>query len=90
MNNKEIALAILHIRPNSEFTVFDDDIENLIWLDEKQTKPTKSEIESGWLAYQAKIEADKVEALAKRAAAEAKLAAIGLSADDLKALGLRV
>ena len=36
----------------------------------------------------ARIEADKAQAAAKKATAEAKLAALGLNADDLKALGL--
>ena len=36
----------------------------------------------------ARIEAEKAEAVAKKTAAEAKLAALGLDADDLKALGL--
>jgi hypothetical protein len=36
----------------------------------------------------AQIEADKAEALAKKVLAEAKLAALGLSSDDLRALGL--
>ena len=36
----------------------------------------------------ARIEAERAEAVAKKTAAEAKLAALGLDADDLKALGL--
>ena len=40
---------------------------------------------AAYLAQQAQVEADKQ---AARAAAEAKLAALGLDADDLKALGL--
>ena len=35
------------------------------------------------------VKASKAEVVAKRAAAEAKLAALGLTADDLKALGLQ-
>ena len=34
------------------------------------------------------VKASKAEVVAKRAAAEAKLGALGLTADDLKALGL--
>lgn len=85
MQNYEILKAIQHIKPDAEFVLTGDE---LTWLDSKQTKPTNAEIESGWLAYQAKIEADKAEAAAKKEAAEAKLAALGLDADDLKALGL--
>jgi hypothetical protein len=85
MQNSEKLKAIQHIRPDSEFVLTEG---VLTWLDSEQTKPTDAEIESGWVAYQAKIEADKAEAAAKKEAAEAKLAALGLDADDLKALGL--
>lgn len=85
MNHQEITLALNFIRPKAEWSLTDDE---LLWLDTNQDKPTKSEIEAGWIAYQAKVEADKAEVAAKKAAAEAKLAALGLTADDLKALGL--
>lgn len=85
MNHYEKGKAILFIRPNAEFVLTGDDLE---WLDQNQSEPTQDEIQSGWVAYQAKLEADKVEAAAKKAAVEAKLAKLGLDADDLKALGL--
>ena len=85
MQNSEKLKAIQHIRPDSEFVLTDD---VLTWLDKEQTEPTNAEIEAGWVAYQAKVEADKAEATAKKASAEAKLVALGLTADDLKALGL--
>ena len=85
MQNYEILKAIQHIKPNAEFVLTGDE---LTWLDTKQTKPTEAEIEAGWVAYQAKIEADKAEAAAKKSAAEAKLEALGLTPEDLKALGL--
>jgi hypothetical protein len=49
---------------------------------------SKKEFEAGFAKYDAwKAEQDAVKTAAK-AAAEAKLAALGLDADDLKALGL--
>ena len=83
--HQEKVNVIKSIRPFAEFILTGDE---LIWLDSKQTKPTDEEIEAGKVAYQAKVEADKTEAATKKAAAEAKLAALGLTADDLKALGL--
>ena len=83
--HEEKVNVIKFIRPLAEFILTGDE---LTWLDTKQTQPTDAEIEAGWVAYQAKIEADKAEAAAKKAAAEAKLAALGLTSDDLKALGL--
>lgn len=85
MNHSDKVKAIQHIRPNAEFVLSGEDLE---WLDKKQARPTDEDIAAGWISYQAKIEADKVEADAKKKTAEAKLAALGLTADDLKALGL--
>ncbi len=49
---------------------------------------TKAQFEAGFAQYDAwKAEQDEAKAQAK-ASAEAKLAALGLTADDLKALGL--
>ena len=85
MEHSEKVKAIKFIRPGAEFILRGDDLD---WLDNEQTKPTDEQIESGWVAYQAKIERDKTEAEAKRAAALAKLEALGLDEDDLKAIGL--
>ena len=85
MNDLDKVAAIRNIRPNSEFVIRGGVLE---WLDTNQTQPTEEEIEAGWIAYQAKVEADKAETEAKKEAAEAKLAALGLTSDDLKALGL--
>jgi hypothetical protein len=81
----DLVQAILFIRPEAEFVVRNMEIE---WLDKKQTQPTDEEIAEGLIAYKAKLEADKVDKAAKKASAEAKLAALGLTAEDLKALGL--
>lgn len=85
MNQSDKVKAIKYIRPDAEFVIRENKLE---WLDTKQTQPTEEEIEAGWIAYQAKVEADKAEAEAKKEAAQAKLAALGLTPDDLKALGL--
>ena len=85
LNHEQIAASLCHIRPGAEYLIRDVSIE---WLDTKQTEPTQAEIETGWIAYQeAQTQAEADKAVAK-AAAEAKLAALGLTADDLKALGL--
>jgi hypothetical protein len=85
MKHEDIVNAIQFIRPNAEFLLNGDEIQ---WLDKKQVKPTDAEIEAGLVGYQAKVEADKADAVAKKESAQAKLEALGLTADDLKALGL--
>jgi hypothetical protein len=85
MEHNEIVSAIQFIRPTAIFSLFDN---NLVWLDENQTEPTDKEIEKGWLDYQSARSAAQATKAAEKAAATAKLAALGLTEDDLKALGL--
>jgi hypothetical protein len=76
-----IIKAIQKLRPNAEVTIIDNDYENAIWHNLKGDVPTKAELNQALLD----IENEK---LAARAVAEAKLEALGLTSDDLKALGL--
>lgn len=85
MEHNDKVATIQFIRPSAEFVLRGDDIE---WLDTVQSQPTETEIEEGWIAYQAKVEADKAEAAAKKTAAQSKLEKLGLTLDDLKALDL--
>jgi len=73
--------------PNTQWTLDGDDYEGLTWLSETK-KPTKNELDSQWQDVLDKIEAKKAAKKAKRESALAKLAALGLEQDDLKALGL--
>ena len=85
MKHNDKVNAILFIRPEANFQLVGD---KLIWQDENQTEPTESEIEAGLVAYKKAQEAElKVKNQAK-AAAQAKLAALGLTVEDLQALGL--
>lgn len=84
MQHDDKAKAIQFIRPNAEFVLRGDELE---WLDANQTQPTEQEIADGFIAYQAKLESDQIDAENKKMIAENKLAALGLTADDLKALG---
>lgn len=85
MDHNEIISAITFIRPNAQFVLRGEDLE---WLDEEQTEPTKKEIQTGFNDFKA---AQKAQAEAKaqaKAQAEAKLAKLGLTTEDLRALGL--
>jgi len=73
--------------PNTQWTLDGDDYEGLTWLSETK-KPTKNELDSQWQDVLDKIEAKKAAKKAKRESALAKLAALGLEQDDVKALGL--
>lgn len=73
--------------PDAQWILNGDDYEGLIWISESK-KPTKTELDGLWSDVLQELDNEKQEALDKKAAAKAKLAALGLTADDLKALGL--
>ena len=80
--------AIRLLKPNSEFTFNDQDYSTINWIVLEGSAPTQSEIDTA--IEQIKVEeaqAEVTKATAK-ATAQAKLAALGLTTDDLRALGL--
>lgn len=74
--------------PGVEYTINDEnDFDSILW-NSGTPAITKTQFEAGFAQYDAwQAEQDAAIAAAK-AAAEAKLEALGLTADDLKALGL--
>ena len=79
--------VLRYLRPNGGWSIRGEDFTTAKF-DDWVEPVTKEEFEASfeltdtWLAQQ------EAEAAAKKAAAEAKLAALGLTTDDLKALGL--
>jgi len=78
---------ILKRRYQAEWSITNEDYESLIWYS-KTPKPTQSELDELSDEVDLQIEAEIKAKADKKNAAEAKLAALGLTADDLKALGL--
>lgn len=74
-----LAKALISLRPGKEFTFENDDISTVRWNDPTVVTPTVEEIE----AELARLDQEKAD---KKAAAEAKLAALGLTPEDFKAL----
>ena len=74
-----LADALKSLRPGKEFTYDNDDLSTVRWNDPSVVTPSQEEIDAE-LAQLAQVEADK------KAAAEAKLAALGLTPEDIKAL----
>ena len=73
--------------PGVEYIIYGDDYDSINWYN-KPAAITKAQFEAGFAQYDAwKAEQDTAQA-AKKAAAEAKLEALGLTPEDLKALGL--
>jgi hypothetical protein len=72
--------------PNGGYVATGDDYEGIDFVNCDPI--TKAEFEAGFAAYDVWKAQKDAEALAAKESAQAKLAALGLTADDLKALGL--
>jgi hypothetical protein len=80
--------AIWKLKPNSQFTFTNDDYSTIKWDVLDGEAPTQKEIDAAVKEVKAdEAQAETTKATAK-AAAEGKLAALGLTTDDLRALGL--
>ena len=81
--------AIWKLKPNSQFTFTNDDYSTIKWDVLDGEAPTQKEIDAAVKEVKAdEAQAETTKATAK-AAAEGKLAALGLTTDDLRALGLQ-
>jgi hypothetical protein len=73
--------------PEGGWIISGDDFDGITWVDDRP-RCTKAEFEAGFAQYDAwKAEQDAALA-ADKASSTAKLEALGLTTDDLKALGL--
>ena len=72
--------------PNTQWA-FDNiyDYATLIWNDDS-AKPTKSELDALWESTQTQAQANAQAAIDTKASALAKLAELGLTQDEIKAL----
>lgn len=68
-----------------QFVLAGTNYENLEWYD-KSPKPTQEELDALWESTQATVAAQKQAAIDTKASALAKLAALGLTQDEVKAL----
>ena len=81
-----LSAAIYLLRPNSEFSLTNDDYATIKWDKLEGDAPTQSEITAAIKvvkANEAKAEAAKADA---KASAQAKLAALGLTEDEVRAI----
>lgn len=71
---------------NKEWVIYGDDYDSIQWI--KGEPITKAQFEAGFAQYDAWKTEQDAQMAADKANATAKLEALGLTADDLKALGL--
>tara|TARA_R110000868_G_C10651204_1_gene744972 strand:+ start:486 stop:746 length:261 start_codon:yes stop_codon:yes gene_type:complete len=84
MINKSEAVASL--RPEVEWTMYGDDVENITWHTEGVTPLTEAEVAAEVVRLEADADAAVVESAALRASAEAKLSALGLSVEEISTI----
>jgi hypothetical protein len=71
--------------PNTEWSLTENDYDTLQWLSDTP-KPTQAELDALWESTQAAAAAKEQAAIDTKASALAKLAALGLTQDEVKAL----
>ena len=81
-------MAIQLLRPTAEFSFTDQDYSTIIWTKLEGNPPTQTEVDVAIEQVKANEIAAAEAAAADKASATAKLEALGLTPDDLKALGL--
>ena len=78
--------AIHYMYPNAEFSMVNDDISTVAWRTEGITTPTQEEIDNAIAAMEAEKIAKAAAKAAAKASAQAKLAAIGLTPEEIAAV----
>ena len=73
--------------PAGGWIISGDSYQGITWTDERP-RCTEAEFNAGFAQYDAWKVAQEAQIATDKASATAKLAALGLTADDLKALGL--
>ena len=77
--------TILKINPKADFSIKENDINQIIWLN-NTTPIAKSEIEAMIPIVEQEIKDAEANAIAKKESAKAKLAALGLDEEEIKAI----
>jgi len=78
------AQSITKIKKNAEFTIHNNDLDNIIWYDDNPTNITKEQI----LAKQTELQAieDAKPEVIKKASGKQKRKDLGLTDDEIQAL----
>lgn len=83
-----LSKAIRKLKPESEFSFIEQDYSTINWIVLDGEAPTKAQIDAAIKTIKEEEAKAEIDAQAKKQAAEAKLAALGLTVEDLKVLGL--
>jgi len=83
-----LAKAIQRLKPTAEFSFTENDYSTIKWDVLDGEAPTQSEIDAAIKEIKAEEKSLEKKAESDKVAVQAKLGALGLTSDDLKALGL--
>jgi len=78
--------AIRYMYPDADFSMVNDDISTIAWRTEGITTPTQEEVNNAIAAMEAEEASKAAAKAAAKESAEAKLAAIGLTPEEISAL----
>ena len=81
--------ALISLRPNVKWSMHNMDYSTIQWLEAIQTPPTEEELNSEVIRLQAAEAAAQQAAETHKQNAISKLSALGLSADEIAALGVK-
>ena len=76
------------LRPNAEYVLSGYDIKDIVWITSDIQAITKEEYDAEYKKQNDLYAENQVKSEAAKLTAQAKLEALGLTADELKALGL--
>ena len=76
------------LRPNAEYVLSGNDIKDIVWVTSDVQAITKEEYDAEYKKQSDLYAENQVKSEAAKLTAQAKLEALGLTADELKALGL--
>jgi hypothetical protein len=78
--------AVRYIYPDAVFSMVDDDVNQITWVGQDYAIPTAEQITTAIAAIEAADAQAIINKAAAKATAEAKLLALGLTADEVAAL----
>jgi hypothetical protein len=80
------SIAIMSLRPGVEWSMNDEDVENIIWHTPNVQPLTEAEVQAEMIRLEQAQEAEAQAKQAKLNSAKAKLAALGLDEEEVNAI----
>ena len=78
--------AVVSLRPGVEWTMTNDDVENIIWHTEGVQPLTSAEVQAEIKRLEQAAENEAIEREAARESAMSKLSALGLTVSEIKSI----